>query len=156
MESRKNKRPKKEYKVEIVYAEDDANYSLGLLADLVLDEIRRQRAEKEATVRIEESDNDPISAQKKSDQQKNLSQSSNNLNGAPMSNRDLPFPIGAVVKLKSGGPVMTVENFGEYGIGDKSIRALCVYFENNKRIEQDFALEALEEIQKSNKKEIKR
>jgi len=49
--------------------------------------------------------------------------------------------IGDVVMLKSGGPLMTVENIGDYGGKQK---ALCSWFHNNKHESDVFILPALE------------
>lgn len=49
--------------------------------------------------------------------------------------------IGDVVTLKSGGPSMTIEDIGEYRYVTK---ALCTWFDGNKKISDTFKLEALE------------
>lgn len=49
--------------------------------------------------------------------------------------------IGDVVTLKSGGPSMTIESIGEYMYETK---ALCTWFDGNKKISDTFKLEALE------------
>jgi len=49
------------------------------------------------------------------------------------------FAPGAVVRLKSGGPKMTVVKYGNYGIGDKGERkCLCKWFEGTKPVEHTF------------------
>lgn len=48
--------------------------------------------------------------------------------------------IGDVVTLKSGGPSMTIENIGVYMYETK---ALCTWFDGNKKISDTFKLEAL-------------
>jgi uncharacterized protein YodC (DUF2158 family) len=47
--------------------------------------------------------------------------------GVAMSNDNFPFPVGTVVRLKSGGPNMTYESFGiQYD--DVVETAKCVFF----------------------------
>jgi len=58
--------------------------------------------------------------------------------GAAMSSDDLPFPIGTVVKLKSGGPDMTFESFKIQFFGDSIETAKCVYFHENEKIDVYF------------------
>jgi uncharacterized protein YodC (DUF2158 family) len=53
---------------------------------------------------------------------------------------DQPFKPGDVVRLKSGGPVMTVESIG--GMGDPE-RINCVWFEKTKQMRDGFAAAAL-------------
>jgi uncharacterized protein YodC (DUF2158 family) len=53
------------------------------------------------------------------------------------------FEIGDTVELKSGGPIMTIERFDT--IGDLP-SAWCTWFDGTKRIDQDFALAALQKI----------
>jgi len=53
------------------------------------------------------------------------------------------FEIGDRVELKSGGPVMTIERFDTIG-GQPS--AWCTFFDGTKRIDQDFALAALQKV----------
>jgi len=51
------------------------------------------------------------------------------------------FQVGDTVKLKSGGPLMTIENIDNYTDG---IKARCVWFdEKNKQASELFALEIL-------------
>ncbi len=50
------------------------------------------------------------------------------------------FRKGDVVKLKSGGPLMTVSNIGEY-LGEQKV--WCVWFEKTKKFEETFAPEVL-------------
>jgi uncharacterized protein YodC (DUF2158 family) len=45
---------------------------------------------------------------------------------------------GDVVQLKRGGPKMTEENVGKYGMGSTKDEAKCVWFEKNKRMEGVF------------------
>jgi uncharacterized protein YodC (DUF2158 family) len=49
---------------------------------------------------------------------------------------------GDVVSLNSGGPTMTIEGIGVYGMVSKE-RALCVWFEGTKRNEALFELSSL-------------
>jgi len=44
--------------------------------------------------------------------------------------------VGDVVQLKSGGPLMTVEDAGTLGFTDGKQRALCVWFADDKRQQQ--------------------
>ena len=39
------------------------------------------------------------------------------------------FQPGDTVKLKSGGPLMTVDGVGKYGMGATQDSVLCVWFE---------------------------
>ena len=55
------------------------------------------------------------------------------------------FKKGSKVMLKSGGPIMTVQNIGDYSISaGLESGALCVWFDGNKPMEKVFDLEALE------------
>jgi uncharacterized protein YodC (DUF2158 family) len=49
------------------------------------------------------------------------------------------FKAGDVVRLKSGGPAMTIEEIGRYGVS-KTEGAKCVWFEGTKPKEEVFAL----------------
>ena len=52
---------------------------------------------------------------------------------------------GDRVMLKSGGPVMTVQNLGDYTMSSGIEKgALCVWFDGNKPMEMVFDIEALE------------
>lgn len=51
------------------------------------------------------------------------------------------FKKGDVVVLKSGGPLMTVHNIGNYTMVENG--ALCIWFEGAKRHEAVFDLEAI-------------
>jgi uncharacterized protein YodC (DUF2158 family) len=44
--------------------------------------------------------------------------------------------VGDVVQLKSGGPLMTVEDDGACGFTDGKQRTLCVWFADDKRQQQ--------------------
>lgn len=49
------------------------------------------------------------------------------------------FEIGDTVRLKSGGPLMTVHDIGDYGLsGGPNPGLLCVWFDGFKRAEQVF------------------
>ncbi|MCE5182046.1 MAG: YodC family protein [Betaproteobacteria bacterium] len=49
------------------------------------------------------------------------------------------FEIGDTVRLKSGGPLMTVHNIGDYTqSAGLNPGLLCVWFDNSKRVEQVF------------------
>jgi uncharacterized protein YodC (DUF2158 family) len=53
------------------------------------------------------------------------------------------FKVGDTVRLKSGGPLMTVEKVGSmYAGGD--VRVYCVWFEKNAQQRGNFPPEALE------------
>ncbi len=54
------------------------------------------------------------------------------------------FKVGDVVKLKSGGPEMTVE-----GVTDDGQKAICTWFAGNKPDRKAFPFGALREIGKS-------
>lgn len=55
----------------------------------------------------------------------------------------MDFKAGDVVKLKSGGPLMTVDSVGNYS-GVKKV--LCVWFENSNRYTNLFVPESLLKI----------
>jgi uncharacterized protein YodC (DUF2158 family) len=59
------------------------------------------------------------------------------------------FKKGDVVKLKSGGPDMTIVEIGEFGY-DPTIKAKCHWFEGTKRKEELFLLNSLQEVRSSN------
>lgn len=54
---------------------------------------------------------------------------------------------GDVVRLKSGGPDMTIEGIGKYGMASTNERALCVWFDGKKRLQEIFELHSLESAQ---------
>ncbi len=54
------------------------------------------------------------------------------------------FKKGDVVILKSGGPLMTIHNLGEYPMAGVTNGALCIWFDSAKRVEAVFELESLE------------
>jgi uncharacterized protein YodC (DUF2158 family) len=56
---------------------------------------------------------------------------------------DQEFKVGDVVTLKSGGPDMTIEDIGKYGMGATNDSAKCVWFEKTNRKEGVFALPLL-------------
>lgn len=54
------------------------------------------------------------------------------------------IPVGAIVKLKSGGPLMTVTSINQDQMSaDESPRAVCQWFVKNAALTQTFALSAL-------------
>jgi len=52
--------------------------------------------------------------------------------------------IGDVVKVKSGGPPMTVQNIGDYTPTGPSNGAMCVWFDGKTNKSHVFAVEVLE------------
>jgi len=53
---------------------------------------------------------------------------------------DREFKVGEQVRLKSGGPVMTIENIGNYPMGPNTgDSAKCVWFDGTKKSEGLFA-----------------
>lgn len=48
------------------------------------------------------------------------------------------FQIGHVVQLKSGGPVMTVQDVGDFSPMGPNPGVLCVWFDDKKRDEKIF------------------
>ena len=54
---------------------------------------------------------------------------------------DDQLKVGDVVRLKSGGPDMTIENIGKYVHKDG---AMCVWFDGKKRFHEVFDLATLE------------
>jgi len=60
----------------------------------------------------------------------------------------MTFTPGTTVRMKSGGPVMTVENRGKNRGGEE--RVWCRWFdEKNKQYRDDFAPDLLEEVTKA-------
>ncbi len=55
----------------------------------------------------------------------------------------MQFQAGDVVRLKSGGPKMTIEQIGEQYEGDAT-KAWCQWFENNKLTTGVFPITSLE------------
>jgi uncharacterized protein YodC (DUF2158 family) len=53
--------------------------------------------------------------------------------------------IGSVVRLKSGGPKMTVTGIGKYGYSDHD-QIKCVWFDNTKKVEDLFENDALDVV----------
>ena len=51
---------------------------------------------------------------------------------------------GDTVRLKSGGPLMTITDFGNYGPAGPEDGVKCVWFEKNKREEAEFDRAVLE------------
>jgi uncharacterized protein YodC (DUF2158 family) len=58
---------------------------------------------------------------------------------------DSQFKAGDVVRLKSGGPQMTIEGIGPYSMSSKTNRAKCLWFEGTKRMEGLFELITLKD-----------
>lgn len=56
---------------------------------------------------------------------------------------DNELKVGDVVRLKSGGPAMTIEEIGKYGMGSTHDQAKCVWFEGKKMQERVFELPTL-------------
>ena len=55
------------------------------------------------------------------------------------------FKLGDVVRLKSGGPDMTITQYPRQSpVGNYDDRALCSWFDNGDRKVDEFPLEALE------------
>jgi len=52
------------------------------------------------------------------------------------------FKKGDTVILKSGGPLMTIQDIGDYGRIKKG--AACIWFDGKRKIEDVFDLETLE------------
>jgi len=53
---------------------------------------------------------------------------------------------GDVVRLKSGGPPMTIEKIGKFGY-EKEVRAMCVWFDGKQRKAELFVLTSLEKAE---------
>lgn len=54
------------------------------------------------------------------------------------------FQVGDVVQLKSGGPLMTIHDIGDYSPGpNPGVR--CVWFDGPKPLEEVFDVRVLEE-----------
>lgn len=56
---------------------------------------------------------------------------------------DEQLKVGDVVQLKSGGPRMTIDHIGKFGLGSTHDQARCVWFEGTKRMEHVFELPSL-------------
>ena len=53
---------------------------------------------------------------------------------------------GDTVRLKSGGPVMTVSEIGDF-IGENGIKALCVWFDGKQLRKEHLSLESIEKAE---------
>jgi uncharacterized protein YodC (DUF2158 family) len=53
------------------------------------------------------------------------------------------FKDGDAVRLRSGGPDMTIKQIGIFGMGGTTKEALCTWFDGKKLCEQVFALATL-------------
>ena len=60
---------------------------------------------------------------------------------------DAALSRGDLVRLRSGGPVMTIKDIAAFGMGGGEEEALCVWFEGKKLSEQRFALYTLEKVE---------
>lgn len=47
----------------------------------------------------------------------------------------MPFEVGEVVMLKSGGPSMTVESLDD-GFSEKDMKVMCLWFDNDQHIQE--------------------
>jgi len=58
------------------------------------------------------------------------------------------FEIGTVVKLKSGGPDMTVQAVGNYGLEDPKPGVSCIWFDPKlgQHVEKIFTPETIEAV----------
>ena len=56
----------------------------------------------------------------------------------------MTFKIGDTVKLKSGGPRMTVQHIGDYSASGIKLGAQCVWFDGSKKLVDVFHVDALE------------
>ena len=59
----------------------------------------------------------------------------------------MDFKQGDVVQLKSGGPLMTIDDIGKYGYGEENDKAKCVWFDAKKRYEDIFSFESLKKVE---------
>ncbi len=53
------------------------------------------------------------------------------------------FKKGDTVRLKSGGPVMTIQDIGDYAHSGRDDAALCVWFAGANKIQEAFDLATL-------------
>jgi uncharacterized protein YodC (DUF2158 family) len=53
---------------------------------------------------------------------------------------------GDKVQLKSGGPIMTIETIGKFGMGSQHDSAKCVWFEKTKLMSGVFEFETLAKV----------
>ena len=58
----------------------------------------------------------------------------------------MEYKIGDVVILKSGGPSMTVHNIGNYIDTSNSKGLLCVWFDQNKKVQAVFHPDTVEKV----------
>lgn len=56
------------------------------------------------------------------------------------------FEAGDVVRLKSGGPEMTIEEIAKFGMGADHDRAKCKWFEGKQLKDELFELTSLEKV----------
>ena len=64
------------------------------------------------------------------------------------------FKEGDVVRLKSGGPKMTIQGIGKYGIAATKDNALCVWFDGSKAMEKVYELAVLEHAPAETEKRV--
>lgn len=62
-------------------------------------------------------------------------------------NNQTSHKIGDVVLLKSGGPLMTVHNIGNYTSQGLNPGILCVWFDQAKKVEDVFHPDAIEKYE---------
>jgi len=49
------------------------------------------------------------------------------------------FQIGDTVRLKSGGPLMTIQSIGDFSLsGGPNLGLLCIWFDGSQRFEKVF------------------
>ncbi len=54
------------------------------------------------------------------------------------------FEIGDIVRLRSGGPLMTVHNVDDYSPTGPNPGLLCIWFDGAKRVQEVFHPKAVE------------
>ena len=58
----------------------------------------------------------------------------------------MDFKVGDVVRLKSGSPLMTIQEIGKYNYSDED-SAKCSWFDGKKRYSDIFELETLNKVE---------
>lgn len=61
----------------------------------------------------------------------------------------MTFSIGDIVRLKSGGPRMTIQNIGDYSTSGLKLGVLCVWFESTTKHSDVFHPDSLEHYRPS-------
>jgi uncharacterized protein YodC (DUF2158 family) len=56
----------------------------------------------------------------------------------------MDYKVGDIVALKSGGPSMTVTDFGDFSMSGVKQGVLCVWFDGSKKMEAVFPPDSLE------------